>query len=72
MIIEMMNRIADTVVDAVEFLADFAYMMFWALVFILLIVTCPVWIIPFMIVRRILEWRSGQEDKEQDKGEVLE
>ena len=69
MIIEMMSMIAERVEEAVDALVDFADMLFWAFVFILLIVTCPIWIIPFLVGRRICEIRSertSEEHSEQD------
>lgn len=69
MIIEMMSMIAERVEEAVECFAEFAYILFWALVFVVLIVTCPIWILPFLVGRRIYEIRSertGEEHSEQD------
>lgn len=58
MIMYMMETIYDFVEYAVRALYRFARHLFWFVVYTILVLTCPVWLIPFTVIRKLGERRK--------------
>ena len=69
MIFKMMQHVADSVTNFVESLAEFALLIFWSLVYIAIVVTVPIWMIPFTVYCKL---RDAKKEQAKQGGEVLE
>ena len=61
MIPAMIKIVADAITGFVEAMSELAILIWYCLVFLLVIATCPIWIIPY------LAWRNIKEAKEDEQ-----
>lgn len=62
-ILDVMEHLIEALLDVVERIIDLGKLVFHSIVFLIILATLPIWLIPFLIWKAIRDDRDDQDDE---------